>query len=148
MQPNVNSLKDQYEDIIKAHSPKNNVVLNSFRAFWVGGVICAIGQGIQNMYTYYGLNTTQVSSATTITLIFIATVLTALNIYDKIGNYAGAGSIIPITGFANSMVSAAMEYKKEGMIYGMGAKLFSVAGPVIVFGTIASVVIGLIHYIF
>ena len=82
----------------------------------------------------------------TITLILASTILTALNVYDKIGNYAGAGSIIPITGFANSMVSAAMEYKKEGFIFGMGAKLFTVAGPVIVFGTISSVIVGILYY--
>ncbi|OOB80110.1 MAG: stage V sporulation protein AC [Epulopiscium sp. Nuni2H_MBin003] len=143
----VNSLKGQYEDIIKEHSPKNFLFKNMFRAFWVGGTICAIGQYFLNLYSYMGFNQTQASSATTVTLIFFAAVLTALNIYDKIGNYAGAGSIIPITGFANSMVSAAMEYKREGFVYGMGAKLFSIAGPVIVYGTIGSIIVGLIYYI-
>ncbi|OOB80034.1 MAG: stage V sporulation protein AC [Epulopiscium sp. Nuni2H_MBin003] len=143
----VSTVKNSYQDLVKAHSPKNNVVKNSWRAFWVGGTICAIGQGINNMYVYYGLNDVQTSSATTVTLIFIAAVLTALNIYDVIGNYAGAGSAIPITGFANSMVSAAMEYKKEGYVYGMGAKLFTIAGPVIVFGVITSVIVGIIYYI-
>lgn len=144
---NVSTLKKDYQSIVDKHSPKNKVLLNSWRAFWVGGTICTIGEAINTFFIYMGMNKTHASSAATITLIFISTVLTALNIYDKIGNYAGAGSIIPITGFANSMVSAAMEFKKEGYVFGMGAKLFSVAGPVIVFGTIASVVVGIIYYI-
>lgn len=144
---NVSTLKKDYQNIVDKHSPQNKVLLNSWRAFWVGGTICAIGEGITNFYVYMGLNKTNASTATTITLIFISTVLTALNVYDKIGNYAGAGSIIPITGFANSMVSSAMEFKQEGFVFGVGAKLFSVAGPVIVYGTIASVVVGLIYYI-
>ncbi|OON99408.1 MAG: stage V sporulation protein AC [Epulopiscium sp. Nele67-Bin004] len=143
----VNSLKKDYQTIVDEHSPKNNVWLNSFRAFWVGGTICVIGQLIDTGYTYLGLNDGHVGSATTVTLILIGSILTALNIYDKIGNYAGAGSIVPITGFANSIVSAAMEFKREGLIYGMGAKMFSIAGPVIVFGTIASVIVGIIYYI-
>lgn len=147
MMKNVSTLKKDYQNIVDKHSPKNKVLQNSWRAFWVGGTICAIGEVLNNVYIYMGLNKTNASGATIITLIFLSTVLTALNIYDKIGNYAGAGSIIPITGFANSMVSAAMEYKSEGYVFGMGAKLFSVAGPVIVFGTIASVIIGIIYYI-
>ncbi len=143
----INSFKNDYQNIIDSHSPKNKVLQNSFRAFWVGGTFCLVGEALNNFYTYNGLNELQTISATTITLIFIASILTALNIYDKIGNYAGAGSIVPITGFANAMVSAAMEFKKEGFIYGMGAKLFSISGPVIVFGTIASVIIGVVYYI-
>ncbi|MGL6174127.1 MAG: stage V sporulation protein AC [Cellulosilyticaceae bacterium] len=144
---NVSTLKKDYQDIVQKHSPKNKVLLNSWRAFWVGGTICTIGEAFTNFYIYMGLNKTNASTATTVTLIFISTLLTALNVYDKIGNYAGAGSIIPITGFANSMVSSAMEFKQEGFVFGVGAKLFSVAGPVIVYGTIASVVVGLIYYI-
>lgn len=144
---NVSTLKEDYKDIVDKHSPKNKVVLNSWRAFWVGGTICMIGEAITNFYIYMGLTKTNASTATTVTLIFISTVLTALNVYDRIGNYAGAGSIIPITGFANSMVSSAMEFRQEGFVFGVGAKLFSVAGPVIVYGTIASVVVGIIYYI-
>ena len=97
-------------------------------------------------FIYIGFSEPDAGTLSTITLILLSTILTALNLYDKIGNYAGAGSIIPITGFANSMVSAAMEYKKEGYIFGMGAKLFTVAGPVIVFGTISSVIVGILYY--
>ncbi|MGL4738324.1 MAG: stage V sporulation protein AC [Cellulosilyticaceae bacterium] len=143
---NVQTLKKSYTETIKKHSPKNDVLKNSLRAFWVGGTICVIGQVLTNMYLGMGLVKTDAGTWATITLILLSTILTALNVYDKIGNYAGAGSIIPITGFANSMVSAAMEFKKEGFVFGMGARIFAVAGPVIVFGTIASVIVGLIYY--
>lgn len=144
---NINTLKDDYKKIVDKHSPKNQVLKNSFRAFWVGGVFCLVGEFISEMYIQVGFSTLDAGTLSTITLILISAILTALNVYDKIGNYAGAGSIIPITGFANSMVSAAMEYKKEGYVYGMGSKLFSIAGPVIVFGTISSVIVGLIYYL-
>lgn len=143
---NVQTLKKSYNETIKKHSPKNKVLQNSLRAFWVGGTICLIGQVLTNIYLGMGLVKDDAGTWATITLILLSTVLTGFNIYDKIGNYAGAGSIIPITGFANSMVSAAMEFKKEGFIFGMGARIFAVAGPVIVFGTISSVVVGLIYY--
>lgn len=143
---NVQTLKRSYGETIKKHSPRNNVLKNSLRAFWVGGSICLLGQILTNMYLSMGLVKSDAGTWATITLILLSTVLTALNVYDKIGNYAGAGSIIPITGFANSMVSAAMEFKKEGFIFGMGARIFAVAGPVIVFGTISSVIVGLIYY--
>ncbi|OON90273.1 MAG: stage V sporulation protein AC [Candidatus Epulonipiscium fishelsonii] len=141
------SLREEYPNIVETHSPKNKVFKNSFRAFWVGGCICTIGQILNNVFLYYGLAQAEATSATTTVLIMAASILTGLNIFDKIGKYAGAGSSIPITGFANSMVSAAMEYKKEGFIYGMGAKLFTISGPVIVFGTISSVIIGIIYYL-
>lgn len=142
----VSTLKKDYQTVIDKHSPKNEVLKNSFKAFWVGGTICVIGQLITEGLMYMGFSEPDAGTLSTITLILLSTILTALNIYDKIGNYAGAGSIIPITGFANSMVSAAMEYKKEGFIFGMGAKLFTVAGPVIVFGTISSVIVGILYY--
>lgn len=142
----VNTLKKDYKNIVDEHSPKNKVVQNSFKAFWVGGTICTIGQLMTEGFIYVGFSKDESSMLCTIFLILASAVLTALNVYDKIGNYAGAGSIIPITGFANSMVSAAMEFKAEGYIFGMGAKLFSVAGPVIVFGTISSVVVGILYY--
>ena len=141
----VSTLKKDYQTVVDKHSPKNEV-LNSFKAFWVGGTICLIGQLITEGFIYIGFSEPDAGTLSTITLILLSTILTALNLYDKIGNYAGAGSIIPITGFANSMVSAAMEYKKEGYIFGMGAKLFTVAGPVIVFGTISSVIVGILYY--
>lgn len=143
----VKQLKSKYQDIVKTHSPKNNVLRNSLRAFWVGGVICILGQGLTNFYmSYLGLELEQAKMIMTVTLILISTILTGFNVYDNIGQYGGAGALIPITGFANSMVSSAMEFKKEGYIYGLGAKLFVIAGPVIVFGTIISVIVGIIYY--
>ncbi len=142
----VSTLKKDYQTVVDKHSPKNEVLKNSFKAFWVGGTICLIGQLITEGFIYIGFSEPDAGTLSTITLILLSTILTALNLYDKIGNYAGAGSIIPITGFANSMVSAAMEYKKEGYVFGMGAKLFTVAGPVIVFGTISSVIVGILYY--
>ncbi len=144
---NIKQLKSQYQQIVKSHSPKNNVLRNSLRAFWVGGTICIIGQALTNVYMFYGMEREDAKMLMTVTLILLSTILTALNVYDNIGQYAGAGALVPITGFANSMVSSAMEFKKEGYIYGLGAKLFVVAGPVIVFGTIASVVVGIIYYL-
>lgn len=142
----VSTLKKDYQTVIDKHSPKNQVLQNSFKAFWVGGTICLIGQIITNGFIYIGFSEPDAGTLSTVFLILLSAVLTALNIYDKIGNYAGAGSIIPITGFANSMVSAAMEFKAEGYVFGMGAKLFTVAGPVIVFGTISSVIVGILYY--
>lgn len=112
----------------------------------MGGIICIIGQTFINVYMYFGLSLEESSTLSTITLILISALLTAFNVYDNLGKVGGAGALIPITGFANSMVASAMEYKKEGFIYGMGAKLFTIAGPVIIYGTIASVVIGIIYY--
>ena len=143
---NVAKLKKNYQEVVKQHSPKNALFKNCFRAFWVGGAICALGQGLTNLYMYLGMEKIEAGTVTTVTLIFLSTFLTAFNIYDKIGKYAGAGSLVPITGFANSMVSSAMEYKKEGYVYGLGSKLFTIAGPVIVFGVLSSVVVGVIYY--
>ncbi|MBQ1274865.1 MAG: stage V sporulation protein AC [Cellulosilyticum sp.] len=143
---NINQIKKDYQQIVDKHSPKNKVVTNSIKAFFVGGLICTLGQLLINLYMYFGLSFYESTTLATDSLIFISFVVTAFNVYDNIGKVGGAGALVPITGFANSMVSAAMEYKKEGYIYGMGAKLFTIAGPVIVFGTIASVVIGIIYY--
>ncbi|MBE6024988.1 MAG: stage V sporulation protein AC [Cellulosilyticum sp.] len=139
-------VKDQYQNIVDQHSPKNKVFTNSIKAFIIGGIICSIGQGLIDIYMYFGLSFYESTTLATDSLIFISFVLTAFNVYDDIGKVGGAGALVPITGFANSMVSAGMEYKKEGYIYGLGAKLFTIAGPVIVFGTIASVIIGIIYY--
>lgn len=143
---NVKQLKKDYQQIVDTHSPKNKVVSNSIKAFFVGGIICSVGQALIDVYLYLGLSFAEAAMLSTNSLITISAILTALNIYDNIGKFAGAGALVPITGFANSMVSAGMEYKKEGYVYGLGAKLFTIAGPVIVFGTIASVVVGIIYY--
>ena len=143
---NIKQVKNDYQKIVDQHSPKNKVVTNSIKAFFVGGIICSIGQALIDIYMYFGLSFYESTTLATDSLIFISFVITAFNVYDNIGKFGGAGALVPITGFANSMVSAGMEYKKEGYIYGLGAKLFTIAGPVIVFGTIASVVIGIIYY--
>lgn len=143
---NINQVKKEYQKIVDKHSPKNKVLVNSIRAFLIGGIICSIGQGLIDSYMFLGLSFIEASTWATDSLIFISAVMTAFNIYDNVGKIGGAGALIPITGFANSMVSAGMEYKKEGYVYGLGAKLFTIAGPVIVFGTIASVIIGIIYY--
>lgn len=143
---NTNQIKSEYQDIVKQCSPKNKVVSNSIKAFFVGGIFCIVGQGLTDLYMHWGLSFGEASTLSTDSLILISTILTACNVYDNIGKFAGAGALVPITGFANSMVSAGMEFKKEGYIYGLGAKMFTIAGPVIVFGTISSVIIGLIYY--
>ena len=143
---NTNRYATQYESIVKKHSPRNKVVSNSIKAFMVGGTICMLGQLLNNSYMSLGVSAKEAATLTTDSLIAISVILTGLNVYDNIGNIAGAGALIPITGFANSMASAAMEYKKEGYIYGLGAKLFTISGPVIVYGTIVSVLIGIIYY--
>lgn len=143
---NVKQLKNNYQKIVDTHSPKNKVYTNSIKAFLVGGAICTLGQLLIEIYLYFGLTKDESSMLATVTLIFLSTVLTGFNVYDSIGKIGGAGALIPITGFANSMVSSAMEFKKEGYIYGLGAKLFTIAGPVIVFGTIASVIIGILYF--
>lgn len=143
---NVKQVKKDYTQIVEKHSPKNKVVTNSIKAFFIGGTICCVGQVLIDIYMYFGLSFYESTTLSTDSLIFISFVLTAFNVYDTIGKFGGAGALVPITGFANSMVSAGMEYKKEGYIYGLGANLFRIAGPVIVFGTIASVVVGIIYY--
>ena len=143
---NINQVKNDYQKIVDYHSPKNKVFTNSIKAFFIGGIICTVGQLLIDGYMYLGLSFLEASTWATDSLIFISAVMTAFNIYDNLGRFGGAGALVPITGFANSMVSAGMEYKKEGYIYGLGSKLFTIAGPVIVFGTIASVIIGIIYY--
>ena len=142
----IDQMKSKYPQMVDKVSPKNNVISNSVRAFWVGGVICTIGQFISSNLINMGLTKDESAAFTSVILIFIGAALTALNIYEKIGKYGGGGSAIPITGFANSMVSAAVEYKAEGYVFGLGAKMFTIAGPVIVYGVITSTVIGIIYY--
>ena len=138
----------EYLDLVSKISPKTNEFKTLIKAFGVGGVICFIGQFIRYMIMYWGgLYGDALSSATSMAMIFLGAFLTGLGIYDRIGKYAGGGSIVPITGFANSVVSPAMEFKSEGFIYGLSAKMFTVAGPIIVFGIIGSVLTGLVYYI-
>ncbi len=140
--------KQEYLDYVDQKSPNSPILKNCFNAFWVGGLICSIGQIIFDFCKYKGLDTTSSSTIVSIILIGIAAFLTGLNIFNKIGKFAGAGSLVPITGFANSIVSPAIEYKSEGYVMGVGGKMFTVAGPVLVFGISASVIIGIIATFF
>ena len=144
----VNDCKnDNYLEYVKKISPKTKQTRALFRAFLVGGIICCIGQGFRYLFQYVvGLDGDELASYVSMVMIFLGAFLTGLGVYDRIGKFAGGGSIVPITGFANSVVSPAMEFKTEGYIYGTAAKMFTVAGPIIVFGVASSVLVGLIYY--
>ncbi len=138
----------RYDRMVKALTPNSDYLRGYLRAFWVGGAICAVGQ-LLSLFGEKALNLPEGSDAmfTSIAMIFLGTLLTGIGVYDDIGRYAGAGSIVPITGFANSMASPALEFRREGLILGVGAKLFTVAGPVLVYGVSASIVAGLVYWL-
>ncbi len=140
--------KQKYQEYVEKKSPNSPILKNCFNAFWVGGLICTIGQIISNICKERGFDIATSSTIVSIILIGISAFLTGLNLFNKIGKFAGAGSLIPITGFANSIVSPAMEYKSEGYVMGVGGKMFTVAGPVLVFGISASILVGIIYMIF
>jgi stage V sporulation protein AC len=141
--------KANYKMEIKSMHPKTTVFKNSMNAFVVGGFICLIGQGLQNFYIHYFNFTEQTAGNPTVaTLILIASLLTGFGVYDKIGQFAGAGSAVPVTGFANSITSAALEHKSEGIVLGIATNMFKLAGSVIVFGVTSAFVVGLIRYCF
>lgn len=140
--------KKEYQEYVDKKSPNSPIAKNIFNAFWTGGLICSIGQIIMNICKERGLDQTTSGTVVSIILIGITAILTGLNIFNKIGKFCGAGSLVPITGFANSVVSPAMEYKSEGYVMGVGAKMFTVAGPVLVFGISASIIVGMIYLIF
>ena len=139
--------KEAYQQLVKQYSKPSPLWRNLAWAFCTGGVICAVGQGLRNLYQGLGLNQEAAGTAVSVTLIFAAALLTALGYFDRLAKRAGAGTLVPITGFANAMVSPALEFKSEGMVTGTAAKLFVVAGPVLVFGISASVVYGVILYL-
>ena len=139
---------DVFSEYVEKKSPNSPILKNCFNAFWVGGLICSIGQIIFEVCKYNGLDETLSGTVVSILLIAFSAFLTGLNIFNKIGKFAGAGSLVPITGFANSIVAPAMEYKSEGYIMGVGAKMFTVAGPVLVYGISTAIVVGLIYLIF
>ena len=139
--------KKTYQEYVNKKSPNSPILKNCFNAFWVGGLICTIGQIIMNICKERGFDQTTSGTIVSIILIAISAFLTGLNIFNKIGQFAGAGSLVPITGFANSIVSPAMEYKSEGYVMGVGGKMFTVAGPVLVFGISTSIAVGLIYLI-
>ncbi len=139
--------KKKYSEMTKKASPPSPKVKDFIWAYMVGGAICVIGQLLIELYTNMGLSEKVVKMAVPVSVIFLAALLTGLGIFDKIAKRAGAGTLVPITGFANAVVSPAIEFKNEGFILGVGAKMFTIAGPVIVYGTVASVVYGVVYWI-
>ena len=135
---------EEYQQLVHRLAKKSPIVKDTVMAFLVGGLICVIGQLIQNGWLAAGLNEEDAGTAMSCTLVFISTLLTGLNLYNKIARFGGAGTLVPITGFANAVTSPAIDFKSEGFVTGMAAKMFIVAGPVIVFGTVASVIYGIV----
>ncbi|MEE1013163.1 MAG: stage V sporulation protein AC [Clostridia bacterium] len=140
--------KQEYQQYLEKKSPNSPLIKDVIFAFLFGGAICTVGQVFLNIYKNgLHLDTEQASTAVSITMIFLGALLTGLDIYCKLAKYAGAGTIVPITGFANSIVSPAMEFKKEGLVLGLASKMFVIAGPVLVYGITASVAVGVVRYI-
>ena len=138
--------KKQYDNMVKKASPPSRVIRNIVFAFLIGGIICTLGQIVNMCYNFYFKSTEETATLTSMTMIFLGALLTGLNVYDDIAKYGGAGTLVPITGFANSIVSPAIEFRTEGYILGVGANMFKIAGPVLVYGISSSVVYGMIYY--
>ena len=138
---------ESYKKYADAHAPKSRVVRDSLMAFLIGGLICAVAEALNHLWSALGMSSDDGGLLTSVVLIFTAAVLTAFGVFDDIAKVAGAGTLVPITGFANSVVSPAMEYRSEGLVTGMAAKMFTIAGPVIVYGTVASVLYGVIYWL-
>ena len=138
----------QYEEYVKAVTPVHSLPLNMCKAFFTGGVICVVGQVILNYADNLGLDKDTAGSWCSLILIFFSVILTGCILYSKIGRFGGAGSLVPITGFANSVASSAIEYKAEGQVFGIGCKIFTIAGPVILYGILSSWILGVIYYLF
>ena len=139
--------QQQYEDYVKKKTPVHNVYLNMAKAFLTGGIICVIGQGIYNYCEMIGLSKDHCSNWTSLSLILLSIILTGVGLYPKIAKWGGAGALVPITGFANSVAAPAIEYKKEGQVFGIGAKIFTIAGPVILYGVFASWLLGFLYWL-
>ncbi len=141
--------KQEYLDYVQKKSPGSKLFRNMLVAFVVGGLICVVGQAFGEIYkSVFGLNEESVKTAVPITMVFLGALFTGLNLYHKLAKYAGAGTLVPITGFANAVVSPAIEFKREGYVLGVAAKMFTIAGPVLVYGINASIILGLIYYVF
>lgn len=138
---------ENYGKYVKEITPKNSIVKNTVKAFIIGGIICTIGQFFTSYYQALGAGEEAAKSYNSITLIFLSVLLTGLGIYQKLAKFGGAGTLVPITGFANSVAASAVEYKREGQVFGIGCKIFTIAGPVILYGIFSSWVLGLIYYI-
>lgn len=139
--------KKAYDKMVKEASPNSPVFTNCIKAFISGGLICVLGQAILNFFGQYSFTEEEAALLTSIVLILLSAILTGVGLYGKLGKFCGAGTIVPITGFANSVVSPAIEFKKEGLIFGMAAKMFIIAGPVIVYGVLSSMAVGIVYYI-
>ena len=137
----------QYEKMVGELAPRSPIWKDCLNAFWIGGLICVIGQALMNFYVYWGVDKQDAGTAASMTLVAISALLTGLSLYDDIAKHAGAGTLVPITGFANSIAAPAVEFKTEGFVLGVGAKMFTIAGPVIAYGLAASVVYGLIYWL-
>ncbi len=138
---------EKYKKYADAHAPKSPIVKNSLKAFLVGGLICAVAEGANQLWRALGMTEDDGGLLTSVLLILAAAVMTAIGVFDRIAKHAGAGTLVPITGFANSVVSAAIDSRDEGMILGLGAKIFTVAGPVLLYGTLSGAVCGVIYWI-
>lgn len=143
----MNMTNEEYVEYVKTKSPKSKILKNCIKAFCIGGLICTVGQIFLNLYKYLGADKETASTLVTITMIFLGALLTGLNIYPKIAKHGGAGTLVPVTGFANAVCAPALEAKTEGYVLGVGAKIFTIAGPVILFGTLSSVICGILYYI-
>lgn len=146
--PGLRERDKRYNEYITAKMPKTNMLQSCLRAFWVGGAICCIGQGIADFCVSRGMEMKDALSTASIVLVVVAAFMTGFGIYDVLGKYAGAGSVVPISGFSNSIVAPAMDYKREGLVPGIGANIFKMAGPVLLNGVTASIIYGLIYYFF
>ena len=140
-------LYENYEEYVKQVTPTKSLPINMLKAFFVGGIICCLGQFILNLYISYGMSKDDAASWTSLSLVALAVFLTGFGLYSKLGEFAGAGSLVPITGFANSVASSAIEFKKEGQVFGIGCKIFTIAGPVILYGIFSSWILGIIYFI-
>ena len=137
----------QYGELVASMAPKSPMWRDCLNAFWIGGLICVLGQLFLNGYSALGMEKQDAGTAASMTLVALSALLTGLSVYDDIAKYAGAGTLVPITGFANSIAAPAVEFKTEGFVLGVGAKMFTIAGPVIVYGLAASVVYGFIYWV-
>ena len=143
----IDMTEKQYGQLVKNMSPKSPIGRDCLNAFWIGGLICAVGQFFANCYSNWGLEKQGAATLSSMTLVLLSALLTGLSLYDNIAKHAGAGTLVPITGFANSIAAPAVEFKTEGFILGVGAKMFTIAGPVIVYGLSASVVYGFTYWL-
>lgn len=139
--------KNQYQQYVKGKTPKNRLGSNMVKAFFTGGIICTIGEAISQYCQYLGLDKKTSSAWVSLLLVLLSVILTGMNIYPKIAKWGGAGALVPITGFANSVAAPAIEYKKEGQVFGIGCKIFTIAGPVILYGIVTSWVLGLLYWL-